>query len=294
MCVIESYQCKDISITSAVHPDDTVLASQLGSCQQVNVLLSPVESPRNAIDVYVTDCNNVTIHSESKNYTSPTYPAVDSAIVIIDQSHKSRSNYFVTSTTVEVVTHLTSPNATDVFMCLFRNSSIFDKFLYPDSREHFFNILNLATWCDKVHVTSDTTRRMAFTINSTGYYFAGISALQLSLESLQFNVSLTRNFYNRSDFLQDHVNNCHLTQSSSNCSVRNSYLHTCIMLHATSIDIDDFDMIKVDAPKVSVYRSTMFRIVLISVGTFSLILLFIIIITTLVIKLYFFKSHTVV
>lgn len=286
--VVETYKCEGITVTASVHPDDTVLAARLTGCQEAHALLTPEKSPRDFIDVYVTDCDNLTIHSELQHYTSPPYPDVDNAIVVIDQSHKSRSNYYIENTAIEFTTHLISHNSTEVFACLFRNSSIFDKFKYPEDRDHFLSILKLATWCEKIQVAPDTTQKMAITINSTGYYFGGFSAFNLRLDFLQFNLSVTRLFYNSSDFLQDHVN-CHLTRTSSNCSVNNSFSDTCIMLRATSADIDDFNYIRVNAAKQPVYQNTVrFGIVMPSVGAASLVILFIVISFTCA-RYYLFK-----
>lgn len=285
VAVVASYECKDVGVTSIVHPADTVHGASLSSGCQLNALLKPAKPTRDIIDVYATDCNNLTVHYELLNYTSPVYPDVHNAISIIDESNKVGSNYYVKNTTVDISLHIVSSNSsTETFLCLFGNDSYFSTFLYPDDREHFLKVLNFAIKCYKIQ--GESSRNVRFTINDTGYYFAGVSSFQI-LESLQINVSLTRNFYDRSDFLQDHVN-CHLVQTTNNCTVNNTFADTCIMLHATVADIADFNYIGISAAGKTVYHSLPFNIVMPFVGVVFVIA---VVVVVVVIAFYFNCLH---
>ena len=266
--VKEAYKCTDISSVSQVYLDDTVFAARLTNCQG-KALLQPVSTPRGAIDVYATSCDNATVHSESLSYTSPEYSDVDNPVTVIDQFNKTGHNYYVTNTIAEITTNMSSHNSTEVYMCLFSNSSDYRTFMNVDER--FFNVMKLAVRCDKLQVEGSLPHKMPFTINTTGYYFVGIVALQI-LDTLQFNVSVERKFYDRSDFIHDRLN-CHLAHVTSNCSVENAYRDTCIMLHATPIDINDFSYINVGAPRTPLHRSPGFIVAISTVPSCIILVL---------------------
>lgn len=259
--VVSVYKCQDYGAVATVFPGDTVLAAELTDCQW-NTSLKPTKTPRNVIDVYVAPCSAVKVHSEEINYTSIRFPDVTIGNPIIDE-HSIVSNYFVENTTVTITTRLGSSNSMEAFMCLFRNSESFSTFLYPEDKNRFLNVMNSAIRCDKIQLAPNTssTHEMMFSINDTDYYYHGISpSYSESLSFLQYNLSISRNFYNHSDFL-NYLVSCSFRSTRSNCSINNSYSNssTCVMLYArSSIDINGFNYIAINAEGFPVDRRPVF------------------------------------
>lgn len=260
--LIEKFKCQGEHTTRIVHPEDTVLAAILDQCQG-NISLTPAKQTRNVIDVYITDCNNVQVHSEEPpEFNSPPYYDVDNAISIIEESHMT-SNYFVNGTVAEITAFIVSHNSTtSAFLCFFNNKDYFDIFKFPKNASHFLGVIKLG-WCDQLD-GEYVTHSMTFKVNTSGYYFAAIGSLG-KLDTLQYNLSLTRLFYNNSDFINDQVF-CPLVHGSSPCVVNNgiyNYSRTCIMLHAASSDVNYFNYISIEASPIPAVQSPIFQPVLI-------------------------------
>ena len=265
--LVSVYKCQDYGDIPAVFPGDTVLAAELTDCQW-NTSLKPTKTPRNVIDAYVAPCSAVKVHSKEINYASIIFPNVTIGNPIIDQ-HFKVSNYFVQNTTVTVTTQLGSPNsstATEAFMCLFHTSELFSTFLYPEDENHFLNVMKLAIRCDVIQLASNasSTCEVEFRINNTGYHFLGISpSYSTTLSFLQYNLSISRHFYNHSDFLS-YLTSCSFVSTSSNCLINNSYSSTCVMLSARpSLDVNGFNYIAINAEGFPVHRRPDFIPVLI-------------------------------
>ena len=259
--VVGIYKCQDSENAAVVYPDDTVLAATLTECQSnTTSVLERVGSPRNEIDVYVVPCDAVKLHTEEKNYTSITSPETHIGQTIIGLNSNNFSNYFGKNSSVSLTAQMSSNDSTEAFMCIYTNSSLFGDFLNPDSEEHFLQSMEVAHWCNKIQLELYTpyNYHTSFVFNN-GYYFVGISpTYSNALSYLQFNLSVSRHFYNYSDFLENHIT-CPLSGRGSNCSAKNSYSSTCIMLHASvSIDSNYFNFIAINAEGFPVHHRPVF------------------------------------
>ena len=252
------YKCQDFEVTAVVYPEDTVLAAELTNCQSnTTAVLERVGSPSNEIDVYVAPCDAVKVHTEEKFITSP---ETHIGQTIIGLNSNKFSNYFGKNSSVSLTAQMSSNNSTEAFMCIYANSSLFVDFLSPDSEEHFLQSMELAFWCEKIQLELYTpyNYHTSFVLNN-GYYFVGISpTYSNALSYLQFNLSVSRNFYNHSDFLVNKIT-CPLSGRGTNCSANNSYSSTCIMLHASiSINNNYFNFIAINAKGFPVHHRPVF------------------------------------
>lgn len=292
LVVVYTYNCADISHLSSVYPGDTVLAASL-QCQH-DARLTQTLSPRAIVDVYATDCHNLTFHTKPESYSYPPYSDIDFAVPILEQGKPGdSSNYYLENTSIEIDVRISSMNNSEVYLCLFNNVSTFQTFKkYRD--EHLLNILMLAVTCDKIQVEANVSsfHHMPLKINVTNYYFVGLSSPKQRLDSLQYNISLTRNFYNYSDFEQDYVD-CHLARINSTCSISNNHSSTCILLHATFSGALDFNFVSVSAAKEPIQHTSRFVITLSSSSSFSGAIILIVITVTIIYKVYCNKRpHT--
>lgn len=260
--VASIYKCQDYEVTAIVYPGDIILAAETTDCQwNTAAVLKRVGSPRNEIDVYIAPCDAVKVHSEEKNYTSIMFPEIHYGQTVIGLNSNNFSNYFGKNSSVSLAAQMGSNDSMEAFMCIYDNATLFGSFLNPDSEEHFLQSMELALECEKIQLVPYSPYNYDISIKFTdnGYYFVGISpSYSDALSFLQFNLSVWRNFYNRSDFLEDLIN-CPLSSTGSNCSANNTYSSTCTMLYA-SVSIDDnyFNFVAIDAEGIPVHRRSAF------------------------------------
>lgn len=229
-------ECEELNDIIVLYPDDTVLAANLTDCQ-VSPSLTPMSPPlSHTVHLYVTNCSNVKTYTEYlPQIIFPESPNVSIGFTFIP-SVLSDTNYYARGTTVEVTTkfEVTTQSDADVFLCLFNNSDDFDKFIpspkSKEGKESFQHIIQQSN-CHVLDINATTTTH--FSIDTSGYYYGGISSLG-TIDLVQVNMSLVRRFYNHSDFNADLVVDCSLSRT---CSIEKTSSRTCILLRA----LPDFD-----------------------------------------------------
>ena len=236
----------DYEVIVIVYPEDTTIVSTLTYCPKNSSRCSkPLINP---IDAYLAPCDAVKEHSVGKNYISIMYPDCTFGKQIIDMNLSNNISNYVHSVKNSVVTLRSTDGAETlkfIFICI--KSKIFSNFLYSDDKKHFWDVINSAIRCNKLELQPNASiiYKMAFQVNITGYYFVGISPSYNTRFSVQFNLSVSSNYYDRSDFLQYHIN-CSLSTENSYCPVNNSYTNTYIMMYASpSLNSNNFNYITV-------------------------------------------------
>ena len=220
-------ECEELNDVSVLYPDDTVLVANLTDCQ-VSPSLTPKSPPlSHTVQVYVTSCSNVKTHTEYlPPIIFPETPNVSAGFTFIRNTHGT--NYYARGTTIEIHTKLgvTTQSGVDVFLCLFNNTLDFSKFIPHDEDKESFQHITQQPECHVLDI--NTTTITLFSINTSSYYYAGISSLS-TIDFVQVNMSLVRRFYNYTDFNDDRVLDCSL---SSTCSIQKKSSRTCILLRA--------------------------------------------------------------
>ena len=235
-------KCHSYEVSSMIYSEDSILVAELTDCQW-NTSLWRSKHCTNSVNVYAPPCDAVKVHSEKKNFSSLMYSNMTFGKEIVDVNLGNISNYFVENSTVAITAEVSSTDSTEAFMCIYTNSTIFSDFLYPSGEDYLLDVMKFAIRCDKIELRPNDSikHKMAFQVNVTGYYFVGISPSYNTPFSVQFNLAVLSNYYNRSDFLQYRIS-CPLSTENSNCPVKNSYTSTCIMLYASqSFNNHDFN-----------------------------------------------------
>lgn len=239
--------CRGLIVASTVATDDTVFAVELDKCQGTS-FISPINVVRvNDIKVYTPDCSKVTTYSKLVEYASPNYTNLESQSVT-----EKISNYYVKGTSVRITAAIESSNVTAAILCFFDNKNYYDQFKFPNKSSNFLDIIRQGT-CKKFE---DSHLTFTFNVSSTGYYFGGIASL-VTIDLLQFNRSLTRVYYNNSDFDDDLLKLCSLTSLTHNqpCVVHKKLNNICIMLHAVPTDTIGSDSIEIKSSPQQFYKS---------------------------------------
>lgn len=272
------YHCEALNTVSTVYPGDSVLAAEIDRNCQIGgeLYIAPDKSPVNIVNAYITNCDELIVYNESIVYSSPPYQDIKSAIIAIDQFDKTGSNYYLQDTAGKITASIAVQSDTKAYMCLFSNISSFWTFKAPPDKEHFLYSIKFAKQCTIEDIPSNTTHtvEMSFIADDTGYYFGAISLSPFTPSSmLQFNLTVTRRFYNLSNFIDDDLS-CPLT-TAHECPLNNTFPRTCVMLYATlnEDNSNDFNDIDITAFKIPYYRSTSFRPFIIQLSTISLFLL---------------------
>lgn len=263
------YSCEDLNVANGVHPNDTVLMAKLDKECHRNAYTEPAKPIENSVELFATNCDNLQVYTTDWNHSYLPYKDVTAGVAIIDQSHKSGSNFYIKGTNATISMHLLSSNNADVYICVFKNSSNFDIFKYPNvNTELFFDNLKEAVKCDMLGNVSDVLHTFSISINDTGYYFAGVASVSM-LTSVQYNISVSLRYYNKSDFLTDRVP----CVPTTTCFINISYPNTCLMATATSGlgDTPQFNYLSTKAAEVPVASSSNFKVYLYVLIPFTVI-----------------------
>lgn len=268
-CVVSSliHKCEKVDDILLAYPNDTVLApSELTECQS-NASVSLVEI-QNQVQIYVVNCSSMNISTE--------YHEVDFHLInttegysIIDVSHPSGSNYYAQKTTVEVNV---SSTTSGVFFCLFNSKDYdsFQHFLTTDDEDVFHHIILQQPTCQELGV-NDTA--IQYTINTTDYYYGGISSLDV-IQSINITLSIVRRFFHVSDDMET----CALFDMTQTCPVNQVYPDTCILVNSIPLNMNhiNFSYINIRADKVPESFFVLETILPFSFGSVVLSMLFIV------------------
>ena len=265
-----------------VYPGDTVPGGGPINGWQTSASLTPVKNVRNPIDVYVTNCSNVRKHSETKQLNSSVNTEV-SYVPVIVESLNGISNYFASGTWAAMNITLSSINGTTAYLCTIFGFENWTRF-FDVIRDHTTNISQFESVVNETrcHNITPNHSRVHYShykeFTTPGYYFIVlVSPPGQKLDSVQYNITLKRFFYDRADFIKDE-HNCPLAHKNKKCYVTwNSTNDTCVMLYAKNSTVNYFNIIGVEAlpashyeeyvwPLVAVVNATLFIVALLGIG----------------------------
>ncbi len=246
--VLISHLNKNQNSPSTLFPGDTILAASITT----DAVLTFNEVPTNPIHIYPVDCDTISVHTEVIKKIED-IPNVKNGISIIDP-YTSGNSYLVLGTKAEISLQIDAKSKSNAYICLFINASDYDTFTYPVEPNDFYKVLDKGR-CD---ILENATHNMTFAVNETGYYFAAVSPRpNHMLGSLQFNLSLVRNFYNHSDFL-DHEEPCSLSEATSSCEIKSKYPNTCVMEYTAPMEDSNDFVTTITSTKRPLNRNTAF------------------------------------
>ncbi len=216
----------------------------LNQCQ-VHAAINPTVKLKNNVDTYVTNCDNVNVYSNESNISSNVSNQQSMAIMdgIIPDSIVS--NYLGNGSSFAISIYI-KPQPTSVFLCIFSSEYNLSNFLYPHSVQMFKDAIKLGDCSEKGNNsmgnnTMTISRNIA--LNNSGYFFIALaSEFGTIIAFASYNLSLTRKFYNQSDYTKDWVS-CF----NANCQLNITYPRSCVMLYANSGETDFYNYVEVIA-----------------------------------------------
>ena len=225
--VVLPCKCQGIKPTSPIKGGDTILVAELTQCQKppnISLVHQDGRTRINDISVFFTSCDN--LHIYVINFT---YSFVEISTPIHWLLDKDQDNYFLPNTQVNITLNIYSDTTNETLVVCLLNFRDHDRLQQSTTVGERLDVVKEKN-CTEIRSNSLSFSK---TIEKAAHYFVAIVSLtDAAPDSLKgdYNVSISRHFYNHSDFQTDEK--CTGLSSRKHCIEDFNSSSNCIVLYA--------------------------------------------------------------
>ena len=218
----QEYQCKTITNGAVVYSGDITKAGVLTPCLSNAALTSSVDLT--SIRAFSVDCGNILTYQEHVNRNQEFYLTDDDKTFTIYDNRVEKSSYFANGIKSRTMINITTETNATLLTCAFADYSKFKKFINQ------YEKLQSPSDCSIFNASNgQSTYKYLYNNSESSYFFIGVRITAGNINYFSFNFSANRDYYNVSDYLQQHM--CQIFDTS-NCNLEVPFSQTCVMLNA--------------------------------------------------------------
>ena len=225
--IVTELKCQGIEVTSPIKGGDTILVAELNQCQKtpnISLVHQDGRTRINDIMVFFTSCDNLLVY-----VTNFAYSLVEISTPIQWLLDQDQENYLRPNSHVGITLNIHSDTTNEtlvVCMVNLRDHERLQKSMTVGER------LDVVKENNCMEIGSNSLS-FSKTIEKAAHYFVAIVSLTdaapVNLNG-QYNVSISRHFYNHSDFQSDEK--CTGLSSRNHCIEEFNSSSNCVVLYA--------------------------------------------------------------
>ena len=262
--------CKERHETTPITRGNTILLINLTDCQNftnISIVLKEGKPRINDISTFVTSCDSLRTHVD--NFTNHLVEIATPVDWLLEED-----NYFLGKSRITTSLLISSNTNQTLFVCVLDliDYNRLQKPIPVSERQDLVKEKN----CTQIE--TDNFSQSQSVPSAAHYYLAVVSVTDTAPVTLngQYNVSISKRYYNLSDFQDGEIKDCDgFSSGADSCKLNNLDYNTssdnCVLLHAAQ-DLEEiiFDEVSVVAKAVAWTERNRLKIPIIALPAFTL------------------------